>query len=57
MTTTAFYTRRLAHVARSALARRGRVVRGWLLVLPTVIAAAPAPIPLPLQLIPGRGLS
>ena len=56
MTTTAFYTLvAMPAWAGSALARRGRVVVAWLLVLATVIAASP--VPLHLQLIPDRGLS
>jgi hypothetical protein len=57
MTTNAFYTHRLAGLG-GLCARPPRPGRAaWLLVLATVIAAAPASVPLHLQLIPDRGLS
>ena len=43
MTTTAFYIRRLAGLVGSPLARRGRVVVAWLLVLATVSRRLPLP--------------
>jgi hypothetical protein len=57
MAATAFYTRRLPRLGGKALARRGRGVFAWLLVLATVVPAAPAPVPLHLQLIPNKALS